>query len=296
MREICRASSGETTPEKSMEPSEKIARPGDVIVAGPVERVSLLNSMRPFRFATLALCSAVALSCSGDSNGPSDPRVNVLFIGNSLTYDNDLPLMVEALAAASGESFAVESFTGANMALIDHYNNSRTVDAVRHGDYDFVVLQQGPSTLPINRDSLRISAELWNPAIRQSGAKPALFSVWPESQRVFAFPEVSTSYRLAAEAVNGVFLPVGDTWLEAWDRDPDAPLYGGDGYHPSAAGSFAAAVVIVAVLANRDPHSLAEEYSGMPVSIELGRTIRDAASAVLAEQNVLRNARGAARQ
>jgi hypothetical protein len=234
--------------------------------------------------------AAFAGSCESDPGGPDDPRINVLFIGNSLTYTNDLPVMVEALAKASGESFAVESFTGGNFALIDHWNNPLTVQDVREAHFDFVVLQQGPSSLPLNRDSLKIAAELWAPVIRQGGGRPALFAVWPDDRRMFAFPDVSTSYRLAAEAVNGLFFPVGDTWLEIWDRDPDAPLYGDDGFHPATAGSFAAAVVIVAVLTNRNPVSLADDYDGMPVDAELARTIREAASAVLRSQSLL-NAR-----
>jgi hypothetical protein len=246
--------------------------------------------MHRFIETTLVLASAaMAVSCNSSPSGPDDLRVNVLFIGNSLTYTNDLPAMVEALANASGESFAVESFTGANFALIDHFNNPLSVEAVRAGGFDFVVLQQGPSSLPINRDSLRISSELWAPVIRQGGGRPGMFAVWPDVGRTLAFTDVSTSYRLAAEAVNGLFFPVGDTWLEIWDRDPAAALYGIDGFHPAPAGTFAAAVVIVAVITGRDPRSLADDYAGMPVDAAFARTTREAAAAVLAAQS----ARGA---
>jgi hypothetical protein len=34
--------------------------------------------------------------------------------------------------------------------------------------------------------------------------------VWPESYRPQAFPDVSDSYRLAAEDVGGILLPAGD--------------------------------------------------------------------------------------
>src|SRR5689334_14552840 len=101
---------------------------------------------RFLKTAFLLACTTVMLSCESDPGGPDDPRINVLFIGNSLTYTNDLPVMVEALAKASGEDFAVESFTGANFAIIDHWNNPATVQGVRNGQFDFVVLQQGPST------------------------------------------------------------------------------------------------------------------------------------------------------
>jgi hypothetical protein len=245
--------------------------------------------MRRYIDTTIAIaCAALILSCTSSPSGPDDPRTNVLFIGNSLTYENELPRMVEALANASGESFVTVSFTGANFALIDHYNNPLSVERVRTGQYDIVVMQQGPSSLPINRDSLRISAALWAPVIREGGGLPGMFAVWPDAGRTLAFPDVSTSYRLAAEAVGGLFFPVGDTWLEIWDRDPQAELYGPDGFHPAPAGTFAAAVVIVSVITNRDPRSLADDYFGMPVDVALATTIREAAAAVLSAEVVNR--------
>ena len=62
-----------------------------------------------------------AASCSGDPNPttggislPSTPPPGAdraLFVGNSLTAANDLPLIVEALAGAGGHPFFVESIT-----------------------------------------------------------------------------------------------------------------------------------------------------------------------------------------
>jgi hypothetical protein len=48
-----------------------------------------------------------------------------------------------------------------------------------------------------------------------------------------------------------VLLPAGDAFRAALDEDPRAPLFEADGFHPSALGTYLAAVVIYQVLSNR---------------------------------------------
>lgn len=210
----------------------------------------------------------------------------VLFLGNSLTYVNNLPLMVRWLATSSGITIESEAITNGGFGLIDHWNVPGRRAAVQSGNYDVVIMQQGPSSLPESRDSLRAWTKLWEPTIRAGGGRPALYAVWPDKSRFFAFPDVSESYRLAAEDVDGLFFPVGDAWLETWKADPNARLYGPDDFHPSIAGTYVAAVTILAVLAKRDATSLSPDYR-MPMGIggsidsTLAATIREAVQRVL---------------
>jgi hypothetical protein len=238
----------------------------------------------------LACAFALAGSCQHDgaSTGPGTTTgaIRVLFIGNSLTYTNELPTLVTALAAASGKTVETEMLAYPNYALIDHWTAAERA-VVKNGHFKYVILQQGPSSLEVNRDSLRLWTALWAPEIRAAGATPALFAVWPEAARMFAFPDVNTSYKLAAQDVNGVFLPVGDTWLEVWSEVPSAELYGPDGYHPAIAGTYAAAVVIVALITHTEAIALAHDFPTIPnweygrVDSDLAATIRAAAQSVL---------------
>jgi len=199
--------------------------------------------------------------------------------------------LVTALAAASGKLVETEMLAYPDYALIDHWTDAERA-VVRNGHFNYVILQQGPSSLAVNRDSLRLWTALWAPEIRDAGATPALFAVWPEAARMYAFPDVNTSYQLAAQDVNGVFMPVGDTWLEVWNQVPTAELYGPDGFHPAIAGTYAAAVVIVARIAHIEPSALAHDFPSIPgwpfgrVDSNLAATIRAAAQTVL-ERNGL---------
>jgi hypothetical protein len=237
---------------------------------------------------------ALAVTFAGcqrsDGTGPSEASTDalrVLFIGNSLTYWNDLPELVRALADASNtRTISTDMVAQANFALVDHFTMSDALTVVREGRFDIVVLQQGPSSLAVNRDSLRLWTAEWAAEIRAAGGWPALYAVWPNALNFSSFPAVSESYRLAAADVHGLFFPVGDTWLATWEQREDAPLYDADQFHPGLAGSYAAAVVMVSVLTGRSPTSLATEFrmpSGLEVRFDDGiaEAIQTAAAEVL---------------
>ena len=173
--------------------------------------------------------------------------LRILFIGNSLTYANDLPALVCGLARSAGRQAVCESVAKPDYSLEDHWNGRDARAAIARG-WDVVVLQQGPSALPESRRLLIAYAKRFAAEIRKAGARPALYMVWPSQTRRGDFPGVSQSYAAAAKAVDGLLLPVGDAWRAAWLADATLPLYASDGLHPSASGTYLAALVIYAQL------------------------------------------------
>jgi len=181
----------------------------------------------------------------------------VLFIGNSLTYTNDLPGTIAALASSVGDTIRVRSVALPDFALIDHVNGgSNAVDVIRSQRWSMVVLQQGPSTLPLNRDTLVLATQKFDPFIKAAGARSGSFMTWPASDRVGDFPRVLGSSQLAAHTVGGVLLPVGQAWMAAWAKDAQLPLYGPDGYHPGELGTYLAALVIYEGVTGHDARLL----------------------------------------
>lgn len=224
---------------------------------------------RPAVLAALIACGGAA--CLPDvtgvgTDGPSelDPTADltVLYIGNSLTASNDLPGLTRAVAAAAGRTISHAVRTAPDVSLEDHWN-AGAANLIGSLGADVVVLQQGPSSLPASQQHLRQWAAQLAEPIRAAGGTPALLMVWPDVTRQFAFDDVSASYRGAAEAVDGIFIPAGDAWRAVWRRDPGAALYGSDGFHPSRLGSLVAALTTYAALFDADvralPHSLAPD-------------------------------------
>lgn len=226
-------------------------------------RYSAASWRRQRRTALVVLLTVGGMACRAT---PTDLDRNadltVLFIGNSLTASNDLPSMTRAVAAAGGRSLSYATRLAPNVSLEDHANAGATA-LIAGISADVVVLQQGPSSLPASQEHLRHWAEHLAGPIRAAGGTPALLMVWPDGNRLFAFDDVYASYRGAAQAVGGIFIPAGDVWRAVWRRDPDAALYGPDNFHPSRLGSLVAALTIYAVLFDADvrllPRSIAPD-------------------------------------
>lgn len=240
-----------------------------------------------------ALMTLVVLSACIDT--PTEPPVEpigegrrALFIGNSYLYAQDIPGIVQALAdSAGGDQIAVGTVAYPDAALSDHLRSGAALPSIRSVSWEWVILQQGPSSVLVNRDSLRQSTAEFAAEIESIGARPALFSAWPSSSRRQDFPAAIESYRLAAEDVGGLFLPVAGAWLEAWERDPDVILYA-DAVHPSVAGAYLAALVIYARLLEASPIGLPASFrtrAGVTVTLPLplAEMLQAAALAATAE-------------
>jgi hypothetical protein len=209
------------------------------------------------RLILLAALGCV-LGCDGPANLPSDDelRLDVLFIGNSLTYWNDLPGMLARLFERGGAGpVRFESVTSPGVGLPDHWVDGEAVRRIREGGWDVVVLQQGPSATE-GRPYLLEYTQLFDEEITAAGARTALYMVWPAEARFHDFDGVSDSYATAAGLVGGLLFPAGEAWLEAWDRDPRLELYGPDRFHPSLRGTYLAALVMYQQLAGRNPRDL----------------------------------------
>lgn len=196
------------------------------------------------------------------SNTPPPNALRVLFIGNSLTASNDLPAIVQALAEAGRQRpLWYEPQVHMGGSLEDQWEAGQALHTLRTGKWDVVVLQQGPSSLPESRKNLLEWSGKFANEIRSVGARPALYQVWPESNRPQAFDQVCESYRLAAKEVDGLLFPVGEAWRAAWRRDPKLQLYS-DSLHPTPAGSYLAALVMYQRLFNASP-------IGLPAKLQL---------------------------
>src|SRR4051795_3769252 len=178
----------------------------------------------------IIVAAAIVTSCSSSSVAPSQTNAprggnpvdgRILFIGNSLTETNGLPAIVETLSRQGGGTpISTASVVTGGFSLEDHWNQGIAQRRISEGGWSIVVLQQGPSSLPESQVALREWTVRFDTVIRASGARTALFMVWPESNRREAFDAVSRSYARAAEAVGGMLLPVGEAWRGAWRRDP----------------------------------------------------------------------------
>lgn len=209
--------------------------------------------------------TTAATGCLSTSN-PLEPLrpipaggFHVLFIGNSLTYVNDLPGTLVGLAASAGDTIRAAAVALPDFAVIDHalgLGGSRAVEAIKLGGWHTVILQQGPTSQALYRDTLVLAAQLLDPLVRAAGGRTALMMVWPNADQPSLFDPIRISYQTAAAAVGGLFLPVGEAWRAALAEAPGLPLYGPDGFHPGELGTYLAALVIYEEVTGHNPQDL----------------------------------------
>jgi hypothetical protein len=247
-----------------------------------------MGPMRRFRRATLVVCAGILLGISvyaglvklGLARSPFRPvaggnlelarsgrsGVRVLFVGNSLTFKNDLPELVHRLGGARTPIFA-GSFTAPGWQLWQ-FAGDRGLERLLHDVHWDVIVLQEQSQIPSfpaddrAREFIPYVERLADEA-RRSGAQPLLFVTWAHrtgdrrnvSGDTYAAMQqrVVDGYREAAHAASAAVAPVGVAWAKALTRRPRLELWARDGTHPSRAGSYLAACVFYALLTRRSP-------------------------------------------
>jgi MYXO-CTERM domain-containing protein len=223
----------------------------------------------PFRCALVLGCFLAAAALPAQTARP----LRVLFIGNSLTAGNDVPALVQAMAALQGVDVQYTAATPGGYAIEDHWRDGHH-RLLESGGYHLVVLQQGPSTLPESQANLREWAINWANHARRFNTRTALYMIWPVRTQNNGFELVSQSYRNAALAANASLFPAGEAWQQAIRLNPGLALYQSDDLHATPAGSFLAAMVIARGLVSLDPIRVPSSVRGVTVSPQMLASFR----------------------
>jgi PKD repeat protein len=193
-------------------------------------------------------------------------KKEVLFIGNSYTYYNDLPNLVKEIALSFGDTLIHESSTPGGYSFNAHSTNSQTLNKISQQQWDYIVLQaqsQEPSLSPgyVNTNVLP-AAQILIDAIQSNSLciEPLFFMTWGrkfgDASNCVAYPPVCTylgmQERLRTRYLDMTFLhdascsPVGMAWEKSIAIDSTLNLYSSDNSHPSIYGSYLAACTFYA--------------------------------------------------
>ena len=208
----------------------------------------------------LIVCAGLVLGCADSRPGQmgGGRTLRVLFVGNSHTYVNDLPWLVEQLAASAEEGRRLETgmIAEGGATLRGHWEAGRAREAIRTGHWDFVVLQE-QSAMPLNQpDVTREYARLFDSEIRRSGARTVLYLAWARQSRPETQAALTSTYTDIARELDAELAPVGVAWQAALRENPKLALYAADGGHAAPAGSYLAACVFYSLFYGKSPEGL----------------------------------------
>ena len=193
-------------------------------------------------------------------------KKEVLFIGNSYTYYNDLPNLIKEIALSFGDTLVHESSTPGGYNFSAHSTNTQTLSKINQQQWDYVVLQaqsQEPSLSPgyVNSNVLP-AAQVLIDAIESNSLciEPLFFMTWGrkfgDASNCVAYPPVCTylgmQERLRTRYLDMSFIhnascsPVGMAWKNSIAINSTIDLYTSDNSHPSIYGSYLAACTFYA--------------------------------------------------
>jgi hypothetical protein len=198
----------------------------------------------------------------------------VYFIGNSYTYYNNLPNLIEQVAASTNDILNYEEHTPGGSAFQDHVANPSVISKIENDNWDYVVLQE-QSQRPALSDSFSFPYALGlSNKIKKANAcsKVLFFMTWgyKNGDQVNCNnglkymctyegmdDKIYDSYIRMAKQNQDIVSPVGKVWRTIRERYPAIDLYSPDNSHPSYIGSMAAAYTFYTMIFKKDPTQVA---------------------------------------
>jgi len=204
--------------------------------------------------------------------------LDILFIGNSYTYANNMPQMVSDIALSFGDTLNFVSSTTGGATFNVHSTNTNTLNKISQKPWDYIVLQaqsQEPSFSPTQvANDVFPYAQILIDSIESNSncTEPIFFMTWGrkygDQQNCQFYPPICTylgmqqrlreSYLHMTFNHNATCSPVGICWKESIAQDSTLNLFSPDNSHPSIYGSYLAACAFYSTIFKKP--SLGSDY------------------------------------
>lgn len=201
----------------------------------------------------------IGLALSAGLSAQQAPPQKVLFIGNSYTYFWNLPQTVQAMAAEKEIDLTTRQSTSGGVHWGHHWRgerNLKTVQLIKEGEYDALVLQNHSMSTFNRVDSMFRFGQLLQELGKEKGARIYLYMTWAREWDPYMQKTIKEQYTKLAEKINAQIVPVGPAWERARQLRPGFPLYDDDGSHPSPLGTYLTACVFYGVFTGQSPVGL----------------------------------------
>ena len=165
--------------------------------------------------------------------------MKILFIGNSHTFFNDMPLTFARLwEAGTGERISPVMLCHPGMGFDYHvkeYFECRF--NLLYGGYDYCILQQKAHPFAGSEEDFAAGKRLAELA-KLGGTKPVFALTWAEKKYPELQEQMNDFHLRLCRETGALLSPVGKAWQALLKEDPDFPLYFEDGEHASVYGDY----------------------------------------------------------
>ncbi len=203
-----------------------------------------------------------------------------LFLGNSYTQYNDLPVLTSQLASSAGDTLDVEYNYPGGTTFEFHSADATSQSKIAEGNWDYVVLQEQSQLPAFPIEDVEANcypyATLLNEQILAASpcAETMFYMTWGrkngDADNCDFWPPMCTyegmddllreRYMSMAEMNDAVVAPVGAVRRFIRENFPEIELYIADESHPSMEGSYVAAVCFYTCIFRKDPQLITFDY------------------------------------
>lgn len=247
---------------------------------GPVSSVTPDTTVTPDTSApdtSAPDTSAPSVTTAPSDDTPDEPEktYNVLFVGNSYTYYNDMPTMIfHKILTREGYDVKVNAITcgGYYLSQFADPNNKygaqvyEALSPEATTKYDYVILQDQSISPALDDmrgafyDAARTLVEL----VRESGAEPIFYATWSRKNGSSILTDhgwttedmtfrLAAAYTAIAEELDVKVAYAGLGFAEVYSKTSAVDLHDPDRSHPSYAGSYLAALTFYSTIFGKDP-------------------------------------------
>jgi hypothetical protein len=212
----------------------------------------------------------VFLVCIACLNAEAQRKLpKVLFIGNSHTYVNNVPEMVQQMAAAQGILLEVQAVTYGGYKLEDHLKLGWVQKALQQNGYNTIILQE-QSSRPVEEFALFKQSVQTIAAIAQKyKTEVVLYINWWRADMAVEQSQWDNNFRVVANTTKSKLAPVGTAWANAVKSGVNIQtLRHSDGIHAAPAGSYLAALTIYSSLTGLNPVGLPRQFKVTPSVVD----------------------------
>jgi hypothetical protein len=222
--------------------------------------------------AALAGCSTASPQKAGYTSADGPPK-SVLWVGNSFFYYNNSMhghvgnLLSAAKITGVRQTSATISGSGINWHDVSaHFKPGGVAsysfgadNSVKFNTFDRpfdAVIMMDCSQCPIHPQLQSVFydyAKRHSETVRSYGAQPVLFASWAYQDKPEMTEQLLAEYVKAGKANNAQVLPAGLAFANSIKVRPELNLYIADKRHPSLAGTYLAACVVMASLFKQNP-------------------------------------------
>ena len=202
-------------------------------------------------------------------------KAKVLFIGNSITYYNDMPQTVRNIALQWGDSLSVTMYAPGGTGFANHVADPNVYNHFRTGSWDYVILQPGTgdsygppaggaslATTVLRGKKLRDSIYKYSPC-----AKVFLYEI-AQGQKgstiasyVYTQDMILSNVTSIADSLYFGIVPAGEVIRNTYLSDTTILYSGVNDIHPNPLGSYGIACAFAAVICNKNT-SILQYYNG----------------------------------